>query len=158
MKISRVTGYFDLKKPSEFKNFLISKEILNIVQSYLNTRLVSINASFFISNPVEISDDIKYQNAQFFHWDNDFRKFVKLYIYLNDVDEHSGPHVFVEQTHKTKDKKITNFVDYILIFQFMKNILNQILLNLQGVQALLFLLTLMVFIKVRFLQKNQGYF
>ena len=104
MKISRVTGYFDLKKPSEFKNFLISKEILNIVQSYLNTRLVSINASFFISNPVEISDDIKYQNAQFFHWDNDFRKFVKLYIYLNDVDEHSGPHVFVEQTHKTKDK------------------------------------------------------
>ena len=59
MKISRVTGYFDLKKLSEFKNFLISKEILNIVQSYLNTRLVSINASFFISNPVEISDDIK---------------------------------------------------------------------------------------------------
>ena len=104
MKISRVTGHFDLNKPSEFKNFLISKEILNIVQSYLNTTLISINALFFISNPLEISDEIKYQNAQFFHWDNDFRKFVKLYIYLNDVDESSGPHVFVEHTHKHKDK------------------------------------------------------
>ena len=104
MKISRVTGHLDLKNQNELKNFLTSKEILNIVQSYLNTNSVSINAAFFISNPLEISKETKYQNAQYFHWDNDFRKFLKLYIYLNDVDEYSGPHVFVKNTHKQKNR------------------------------------------------------
>lgn len=104
MKISRVTGHLNLKNSSELKNFLVSKEVLNIVQSYLNTNSVSINAAFFISNPLEISEEIKYQNAQYFHWDNDFRKFLKLYIYLNDVDEYSGPHVFVKKTHKCKNR------------------------------------------------------
>ena len=60
------------------------------------------SAAFFISNPVKITEQQKYQNAQYFHWDNDFTKFLKLYIYLNDVDFNSGPHVFIKGTHKKK--------------------------------------------------------
>ena len=44
----------------------------------------------------------KYENAQFFHWDNDFTKFLKLYIYLSDVNELSGPHVYITGSHKNK--------------------------------------------------------
>ncbi len=104
MNISRVTGFLDLTKTSDLRNFLTSKDILSIVKSYLNTNVISISASFFISNPLEISDKEKYKNAQFFHWDNDFKKFLKLYIYLNDVDDDTGPHVFIKHSHKNKDK------------------------------------------------------
>lgn len=104
-KISRVTGSLDLKNNLILREFLTSKEILAIVKNYLNTKVVSINAAFFISNPVETSENEKYSNAQFFHWDNDFKKFLKFYIYLTDVDESSGPHLYVEKSHKYKYKQ-----------------------------------------------------
>ena len=42
------------------------------------------------------------KNAQYYHYDCDYRKFLKIFIYLNDVDIDSGPHVYVEKTHKKK--------------------------------------------------------
>jgi hypothetical protein len=101
-KISRVTGFIDLNKETVIKNLLTSKPFLSLASNYLNTNQVSISAAFFISNPVEISESEKYANAQYFHWDNDFTKFLKLYIYLSDVDLESGPHIFIPYTHKKK--------------------------------------------------------
>ena len=100
--ISKITGYLDLKPSSVLKDFLTSEEILSFVKNYLNTNEISINASFFISNPIAISEKQKLSNAQYFHWDNDFKKFLKLYIYLTDVDHENGPHVYVEESHKFK--------------------------------------------------------
>jgi len=100
--ISRLTTTIDLKKDSELTEFLFSKEILKIAECYLNTKTISVNATFFISNPLAIAETEKYKNAQYFHWDNDFTKFFKLYIYLNDVDDDAGPHIFVPKTHKKK--------------------------------------------------------
>ena len=100
--ISRVTGFIDLKKDSSVKTFLTSKPIISLAKNYLNSQHFSISASFFVSNPIEISKQEKYGNAQFFHWDNDFSKFLKLYIYLTDVDEDSGPHIYIPKTHKKK--------------------------------------------------------
>lgn len=104
-KVSKITGYLDLKKKSMLKDFLTSKEVLSIVKHYLNSKHISINASFFISNPVETSNKLKHSNAQFFHWDNDFTKFLKLYICLTDIDTDSGPHIYVEKSHKFKKKQ-----------------------------------------------------
>ena len=101
--ISRVTGFIDLKKDSRVKTFLTSKPIISFAKNYLNSQSFSISASFFVSNPIEISKKEKYANAQFFHWDNDFSKFLKLYIYLTDVDEASGPHVYIPKSHKKKE-------------------------------------------------------
>jgi len=100
--ISRVTGFIDLKKDSRVKTFLTSKPIISFVKNYLNSQNFSISASFFVSNPIKISKKEKYANAQFFHWDNDFSKFLKLYIYLTDVDEASGPHIYIPKSHKKK--------------------------------------------------------
>jgi len=80
-----------------------SKNILEIAASYLNSRRISINASFFISTSLKISEKEKYSNAQYFHWDNDFTKFLKLYIYLTDVDCGEGPHIYIPYTHKKKN-------------------------------------------------------
>jgi hypothetical protein len=39
--------------------------------------------------------------TQYFHRDPDDWKFVKLFVYLTDVDEDCGPHIFVEGSHRT---------------------------------------------------------
>ena len=89
LKVSRFKGTLSLHNNSLLKDFLLSEAMVNLVRSYLNTNDFSVNASFFVSNPVQISEIEKYQNAQYFHWDNDFKKFFKLYVYLTDVDEGS---------------------------------------------------------------------
>ena len=100
--ISRITGFIDLKKESSIKSFLVSKPMVSLAQNYLNSKTFSISSSFFISNPCQVDKEEQYKNAQYFHWDNDFSKFLKLYIYLTDVDEDSGPHIFIPKTHKKK--------------------------------------------------------
>tara|TARA_Y100000590_G_scaffold438510_1_gene561414 strand:- start:332 stop:1285 length:954 start_codon:yes stop_codon:yes gene_type:complete len=100
--ISRLTGVLNVNNNANLKNFVLSKEILKLVSSYINSKTISINASYFISLPIKTSKYEKYENAQYFHWDNDFTKFLKLYIYLTDVDEQSGPHIYVSKTHKQK--------------------------------------------------------
>ena len=102
LKVSRLTGTINLNENSLLKDFLLSDSLVNLAKSYLNTKDFSINASFFISNPLQIPKKEKYKNAQYFHWDNDFKKFFKLYIYLNVVDESNGPHIFIPRTHKKK--------------------------------------------------------
>ncbi len=37
-------------------------------------------------------------DSEYWHRDNHDRKIVKLYVYLNDVDEHTGPLTFLRQT------------------------------------------------------------
>jgi hypothetical protein len=39
--------------------------------------------------------------AQFFHFDLDRPKWVKLFVFLTDVGPRSGPHVFIEGSHRT---------------------------------------------------------
>ena len=42
--------------------------------------------------------------AQLFHFDLDEFKWFKLFIFLTDVDEQSGPHIYIPRTHKTGSK------------------------------------------------------
>ena len=64
----------------------------------------------------------KKDNAQYFHYDNDFKKFFKVFIYLSDVSHNAGPHSFVAKTNTKKtfkhivaeridDREITKFYD-----------------------------------------------
>ncbi len=51
-----------------------------------------------------IKTEIANQSAQFFHFDLDRPKWLKLFIYLTDVDEFSGPHEYIEGTHNILSK------------------------------------------------------
>lgn len=44
----------------------------------------------------------KYNQLYGYHYDIDAYKFLKLFIYLTDVDIDSGPHVIISNTHKKK--------------------------------------------------------
>ena len=75
-RVSRVTGVISLDRSKYLKDFILSKELLTLVSSYINTKTLSINVSYFISLPVNISEKKNLKMAHF-HWDNDFRKFLK---------------------------------------------------------------------------------
>ncbi|MDD3326652.1 MAG: hypothetical protein PHW25_06170 [Zoogloea sp.] len=52
------------------------------------------------------------QEAEFFHRDVDDWKFVKLFVYLSDVGESSGPHIYVRNSsNKNKLAEIRRFSD-----------------------------------------------
>ena len=55
-RVSRVTGVISLDRSKYLKDFILSKELLTLVSSYINTKTLSINVSYFISLPVNISE------------------------------------------------------------------------------------------------------
>jgi hypothetical protein len=69
--------------------------ILQIVSSYLGCRPTIDDIVAWWSLPGrQIAKE-----EQFFHRDRDAVKFVKLFVYLSDVDESEGAHVFVPGSH-----------------------------------------------------------
>ena len=42
-------------------------------------------------------------NAQYYHYDLDFEKFFKVFIYFDDVSKDSGPHSFIKKLIKKND-------------------------------------------------------
>lgn len=45
-------------------------------------------------------------SAQAFHFDNDRASFVKMFVYLTDVDATNGPHTYVAGSHRDKPKDL----------------------------------------------------
>ncbi|MDO9710158.1 hypothetical protein [Paracraurococcus lichenis] len=71
--------------------------ILALAEAYLGCRptLSSIGLRWSLPRPDRPTD------VQFFHRDPDDWRFLKLFIYLTEVDSGSGPHVFVRGSHRT---------------------------------------------------------
>lgn len=92
----------NLAKTKYLKKIALSNFFINIAQNYINSKNISVQCQCFISNPFKKNEQSKKDDAQYFHSDVDFKKFFKVFIYLNKVDKYSGPHIFVKQTHKKK--------------------------------------------------------
>jgi Phytanoyl-CoA dioxygenase (PhyH) len=76
-------------------------EVLNIVGNYFGCKpTISYMAAWW---SLPCNDGA--QHAENFHRDYDDLKFAKLFLYLTDVDEDCGPHVFVKGSHNS-DKLI----------------------------------------------------
>lgn len=71
--------------------------VLNLVGAYLGCRPTISSVGLRWSFPC--SGDIP--DVQHFHRDPDDWRFVKLFVYLTDVDSGSGPHVYVKGSHRT---------------------------------------------------------
>lgn len=46
------------------------------------------------------------KSAQLFHYDNDRAGFLKMFLYLTDVSEVNGPHVYVARSHRQKPREL----------------------------------------------------
>lgn len=70
--------------------------LLQIASQYLQSDSKVINNAMWYSFPSAAPSS---RAAQFFHYDLDTFKWLKLFIYLTDVDVCAGPHEYVEKSH-----------------------------------------------------------
>lgn len=104
-KISHVALNINLTKTKYIKELATSNFFMDLSKKYINNDSVSVSALCYISNPTQTTESEKKDNAQYFHYDNDFKKFFKVFIYLSDVSLAAGPHSFVSKTNIRKKFK-----------------------------------------------------
>lgn len=94
----------ELINEKEVQNVIQFLMNLNIADTYFNSKSYLFDINMWWSTVSEKSDT---HSAQEFHFDCDSIKWVKYFIYLTDVSLESGPHVYVEGSHKPFSKPIS---------------------------------------------------
>jgi hypothetical protein len=94
----------DLKKDDKIMSICTDPVLISILQTTLKAKVDLLHLymwwSFKIKNPSDIA-------AQYFHYDLDSMRWLKIFIYLTDVDTNKGPHVAIPGTHKLGAKNYT---------------------------------------------------
>lgn len=105
-----IAGYQpkDLIKIPEIMCIANDQEILAIVQEYFGCKPTITGVEMWWS----LTDRKTPQFAQLYHRDFDGIKFLKLFVYLTDVDQDNGPHVYIPGTVNLKQwRRPTRFSD-----------------------------------------------
>ena len=93
-----VLGLVDIDK------VVFSEKMLKIARQYLGVQTVYLaNVQLWYSFKSETPNN---ESAQYFHFDATALKWLKVFIYLNDVDDRNGPHVAVMGSHKPASKPL----------------------------------------------------
>lgn len=96
-----INNYQDLLQIDLIQHILSSSYLLHIAQDYLGCIPILHNFHFWASYPGKL------ESTQQFHQDFDDIRFLKIFIYLNDVNELNGPHCYVQKSLQ-KAHKIIN--------------------------------------------------
>jgi hypothetical protein len=97
------TYWFDaqtLAEAAPVQRLLTDPTILKVAQGYLGMEPILNIYTMWWSTAFKRSADSK--SAQLFHFDLSRVKFLKVFVYLVDVGEQNGPHVYVRGTHRRK--------------------------------------------------------
>ncbi|MEQ1586317.1 MAG: hypothetical protein ABL895_10585 [Cyclobacteriaceae bacterium] len=110
-------GREDLIKFKPILDIANDSGLLQIVQEFLGAKPTISNINMWWS----FGGRKQAEHAQLFHRDLDDWRFCKLFIYLTDVDEESGPHVYVRKTSKSPlFRKIRRYSDAEIVSTFGK--------------------------------------
>ena len=109
----------DLKRIPIINSIVNNEFILSLVQEYLGFKptIMSVNTWWSFSGRDESVQ------SQKFHRDRDCLKWLKLFIYLTDVDGNSGPHVYIKNSidsKKFRSRKDNRFSDDSIYTEFGK--------------------------------------
>lgn len=85
----------DIINIPEVQEIIMDPTILNVVQDYLKCAPISSQVQVWWSINYQNSENELNRSAQKFHQDLAHVKFLKVFVYLNDVNSENGPHVFV---------------------------------------------------------------
>jgi len=77
---------------------------LRVAQDYLGCRPVNDLVAMWWSTAA--SKKASSEAAQLYHFDMDWIKFLKFFVYLTDVTEDTGPHCYVAGSHRRKPKAL----------------------------------------------------
>lgn len=86
----------DLEEIEEFQKLIMDPVIIEIVGLYLKCKPVYDMVASWWSYPSNAPDS---NSAQLFHFDMDRIRWLKVFVYLNDVSIENGPHVFIKGSH-----------------------------------------------------------
>ncbi|HEX5425746.1 MAG TPA: phytanoyl-CoA dioxygenase family protein [Candidatus Acidoferrales bacterium] len=88
----------DLINNGDVQKLMADRSILAVAQAYLRALPITDVVAMWWSAAAMGGPDK--QAAQFWHFDMDRIKWLKFFIYLTDVGSDSGPHSFVEGSHR----------------------------------------------------------
>jgi hypothetical protein len=111
-----IKSSIDLGKSVLLNRIFKNNFFVTLAKDYLNDDKITIVPSFFISAPNNILavdtssvDKLLSLSAQEYHFDVDFKKFYKIFVYFSDVlNEANGCHVYIPKTHR--EKRIDNMI------------------------------------------------
>ena len=92
---------FEMLDQQEVINVIRFLRNLNIANTYFDSKPYLVGLNMWWSTIGKESDSF---SAQDFHFDLDGIKWIKYFIYLNDVTMDNGPHIYIEGTHKPFSK------------------------------------------------------
>ena len=82
-----------------FRDLAFDPYILSMVMKYLGCAPVHVQTNIWFSFPTVKDKNNLSTNAQMYHQDKEFVKFIKVFIYLSDVGPDNGPHGYVVGSH-----------------------------------------------------------
>tara|TARA_B100000767_G_C19775091_1_gene542130 strand:- start:1161 stop:2345 length:1185 start_codon:yes stop_codon:yes gene_type:complete len=85
------------KKP--ISDLLNDPIIMQSVSEYLGCAPILVQSNAWLSLPTMATSTNLNVNAQQFHQDKEFAKFIKVFVYLNDVDITNGAHSYIIESH-----------------------------------------------------------
>lgn len=89
----------DLLANGDVQDIVADLSLVAIAQDYLGARpLLDVVSMWWHTDFLDHPDS---NAAQFFHFDMDRPKWIKVFIFLTDVTATSGPHTFVAGSHRT---------------------------------------------------------
>lgn len=91
-----------LHENPDIQNLAGDLTLLAVAQAFLGCRPVFTGCTMWWS--AAFLDEPDPDLAQLFHFDMDQVKFLKLFVYLTDVGQGNGPHVFVRGSHRRLPK------------------------------------------------------
>lgn len=80
--------------------------LLNIVQKYMGVPPIFDTPVVFLNSAAPVDTKGLSDTAQLYHHDLHRLQFVKLFIYLTDVDDNSGPHAMIPGTHRSRPQEM----------------------------------------------------
>lgn len=100
-------NYHDVhNKCQAVRDIVFNKELLSIARNYLGSEPTLLFSNIIWTFPVVQNGARVDEEGQFgFHFDIPDFKSLAVFVYLNDVDEDTGPHVLIEGTHRRKPVK-----------------------------------------------------
>lgn len=94
----------DILQCAEIQKMICNKEILSIAQKYLGCLPIFDFLSMYWSFYSKKADK---EAAQYWHFDMDRPKWLKIFFYLTDVNKNNGPHMFISGTHLRGKKNLS---------------------------------------------------
>lgn len=92
----------DLVNNPEIQELIMDETLINIARNYLDSEpIFDFPAMWWSTSFLKVASS---EAAQLYHFDMDRIKWLKIFIYLNDVTMENGPHSYIKGSHVTGSK------------------------------------------------------